>query len=65
MNKLNEKNKILSDNYKELEENFRITLSKINEKNPNSYIQKEIYKANEKSKNYIIDKKKVIKKVMN
>ena len=62
MNKLNEKNKILSDNYKELEENFRITLSKINEKNPNSYIQKEIYKANEKSKNNIIDKKKGYKK---
>ena len=50
MNKLTEKNKKLSDDYKDLEEDFRTTLSQINEKN--SYIQEEIYKANKKNSNY-------------
>ena len=46
IDKLNEMNKQLNDDYKILEENFRITLSKINEKNSNNYIKEEIYKAN-------------------
>ena len=60
MNKLNNMNKKLNDDYKILEENFRITLSKINEKNSNSYIKEKIYKANEKSENIqnIIKQKK-------
>ena len=49
MNKLNNMNKKLNDDYKILEENFRITLSKINEKNSNLYIKEEIYKANDRS----------------
>ena len=49
MNKLNSMNKKLNDDYKILEENFRITLSKINEKNSNLYIKEEIYKANDRS----------------
>ena len=49
MNKLNDMNKKLNDDYKILEENFRITLSKINEKNSNLYIKEEIYKANDRS----------------
>jgi len=49
MNKLNRMNKKLNDDYKILEENFRITLSKINEKNSNLYIKEEIYKANDRS----------------
>ena len=39
IDKLNEMNKQLNDDYKILEENFRITLSKINEKNSNNYIK--------------------------
>ena len=39
-------NKKLNDDYKIFGENFRITLSKINEKNSNSYIKEKIYKAN-------------------
>ena len=60
MNKLNNMNKKFNDDYKILEENFRITLSKINEKNSNSYIKGKIYKANEKSENIqnIIKQKK-------
>ena len=54
MNALNEINNKLSDNYKELENNFMTTLSQINEKN--SYIQETIYKANKKSnKNYMLE----------
>jgi len=49
MNKLNSMNKKLNDDYKILEENFRITLSKINEKNSNLYIKEEIYKANDRA----------------
>ena len=60
MNKLSQKNKKLTDDYKDLEEGFRITLSQINEKD--SYIQKEIYKANKKSSNYTIEKNKSYKK---
>ena len=60
MNKLSQKNKKLSDDYKDLEEGFRITLSQINEKD--SYIQKEIYKVNKKSSNYTIEKNKSYKK---
>ena len=62
MNKLNDKNKKLTDEYKDLEEDFRITLSQINEKNKNSYIQSEIIKANKKSDNYTIEKNKTNKK---
>jgi len=52
MNKLNERNKNLNENYKDLEEDFSVTLSQINEKN--SYIQEEIYRVNKKSNiNYI------------
>ena len=47
MNRLNKRNKNLNENYKDLEEDFRITLSQINEKN--SYIQEEIYRVNKKS----------------
>jgi len=47
MNRLNERNKNLNENYKDLEEDFSLTLSQINEKN--SYIQEEIYRANKKS----------------
>ena len=54
MNKLNERNKNLNENYKDLEEDFSVTLSQINEKN--SYIQEEIYRANKKSNiNYTKD----------
>ena len=60
MNKLSLKNQKLNEDYKDLEEGFRITLSQINEKN--SYIQKEIYKANKNSSNYILEKNKSYKK---
>ena len=46
-----------------MEENFRITLSKINEKNLSSYIKEKIYKANEKSENIqniLINKRKLV-----
>ena len=56
MDKLNEINKKLSDDYKDLEERFRITLSQINVKN--TYLQNEIYKANEINSSYNMDKKK-------
>ena len=58
--KLNEMNKKLNDDYKILEENFRITLSQINEKNSNLRIKEEIYKANERaeSNNNIIKQNK-------
>ena len=60
MNKLKNMNKKFNDDDKILEENFRIILSKINEKNSNSYIKEKIYKANEKSENIqnIIKQKK-------
>ena len=60
MDKLNEKNKKLADDYKDLEDGFRITLSQINEKNSN--IQEAIIKANKKSDNYTIEKNKTYKK---
>ena len=63
MNKLNNMNKKLNDDYKILEENFRITLSKINEKNSNSEIKEKIYKANEKSENIIKWNKTSINKI--
>ena len=63
MNKLNNTNKKFNDDYKILEENFRITLSKINEKNSNSYIKEKKYKANEKSENIIKRKKTSINKI--
>ena len=50
INYLTKKNEKLSADYKELEENFRITLSQINEKN--SYIQKRIYEANQQNSDY-------------
>ena len=58
--KLNEMNKKLNDDYKILEENFRVTLSQINEKNSNLRIKEEIYKANERaeSNNNIIKQNK-------
>ena len=46
-----------------LEENFRIILSKINEKNSNSYIKEKKYKANEKSEIIIKRKKTSINKI--
>ena len=49
INELNNMNKKLNDDYKILEENFRITLSKINEKKSNLFIKEEIYKANDRS----------------
>ena len=60
MNELNEKNKKLNDDYKDLEEGFRITLSQINEKN--SYIQQKIYNANKESNKYTTEKNKSYKK---
>ena len=47
MNRLNERNKNLNESYKDLEEDFSVTLSQINEKN--SFIQEEIYRVNKKS----------------
>ena len=63
MNKLKNMNKKFNDDYKILEENFRIILSKIIEKNSNSYIKEKIYKANEKSENIIKRKKTSINKI--
>ena len=60
MNKLSEKNKKLTEDYKDLEEGFRITLSQINEKN--SYIQEQIYKVNKESNNNNVEKNKNYKK---
>jgi hypothetical protein len=51
IDKLNEMNKKLNDDYKILEDNFMITLSQINQKNSNSRIKEEIYKANDRSEN--------------
>ena len=51
IDKLNDMNKKLNDDYKILEDNFMITLSQINKKNSNSRIKEEIYKANDRSEN--------------
>ena len=51
IDKLNDMNKKLNDDYKILEDNFMITLSQINQKNSNSRIKEEIYKANDRSEN--------------
>ena len=51
IDKLNDMNKKLNDDYKILEDNFMLTLSQINEKNSNSRIKEEIYKANDRSEN--------------
>ena len=66
INKLSDMNKKLNDDYKILEENFRITLSKINEKNSNILIKEEIYKANdraEKSNSLLKQNKASINKI--
>ena len=57
MNKLNNMNKKLNEDYKILEE---ITLSKIR---MSSYIKEKKYKANEKSENIIKRKKTSINKI--